>query len=377
MRLEQYLPDLRSRDVWLDIRGLGKTANKLLQDIDVQTFSTILASPEQFPVEVGASGTKVAMVVGGGENGENVRADIQVFDTPQKLSQLRDSSRACALLGKVGSEQELTQFAQDLSLSKADYGIVELEDETNIPLELLIAWFQNAPTKILKCVSTTEEGDIALRTLQHGADGLLLKTTTETELRSATALASVESNNKLELVEWDVTSATYLGWGHRALVDTVSLLTQEEGMLIGSTCSAFAMMCSETHYLPYMPLRPFRVNAGAVHSYLVCPEDRTHYLADLELGHTVLVVDTSGNGRSVPVGRVKIEKRPLISIDFKDKDGDTGNIIVQADWHVRIMDAEGKPLHVTHCKPGTKLMGWKTAAARHCGNPISEQLIER
>lgn len=376
MRLEQYLPDLRARDVWLDIRDLGTTANKLLQDIDTQAFSAILAAPEQISADSG-SGTRLAMLVGGGANGETTRADIQVFDDPKKLSQMRDSTRACALLGKVGSEDELTQFAHDLAVSKADYGIVELVDETNIPLELLIAWFQNAPTKILKCVSTTEEGDIALRTLQHGADGLLLRTATESEFRSATSLVSVESTNKLELVEWNVTSAKYIGWGHRALVDTVSLLTQEEGMLIGSTCSAFAMMCSETHYLPYMPLRPFRVNAGAVHSYLVCPSDRTHYLADLELGHHALVVDTQGNGRSVPVGRVKIEKRPLISIDFEDKDGDTGNIIVQADWHVRIMNADGKPLHVTHCKPGTKLMGWKSVAARHCGNPINEQLIER
>jgi 3-dehydroquinate synthase class II len=76
------------------------------------------------------------------------------------------------------------------------------------------------------------------------------------------------------------------------------------------------------------------------------------------------------------VGRVKIEKRPLISLAFKSGD-DHGNIIMQADWHVRIMDSAGKPLHITHCKAETKLLGWKSSDARHCGNPIGEQLIER
>ena len=29
---------------------------------------------------------------------------------------------------------------------------------------------------------------------------------------------------------------------------------------------------SETHPLPYMPTRPFRVNAGAIHSYTLAGE---------------------------------------------------------------------------------------------------------
>ena len=38
-------------------------------------------------------------------------------------------------------------------------------------------------------------------------------------------------------------------------------------VLVGSFGGGFLLCCSETHPLPYMPTRPFRVNAGAVSSY--------------------------------------------------------------------------------------------------------------
>jgi len=33
---------------------------------------------------------------------------------------------------------------------------------------------------------------------------------------------------------------------------------------VGAFGGGFLLCCSETHPLPYMPTRPFRVNAGAV-----------------------------------------------------------------------------------------------------------------
>ena len=59
--------------------------------------------------------------------------------------------------------------------------------------------------------------------------------------------------------------------GDRGCIDTTSIMTKDEGMIVGSTSAGGILVCSETHYLPYMELRPFRVNAGGVHSYVLSP----------------------------------------------------------------------------------------------------------
>jgi 3-amino-4-hydroxybenzoic acid synthase len=118
------------------------------------------------------------------------------------------------------------------------------------------------------------------------------------------------------------------------------------------------------------------VNAGAIHSYLLCPENQTRYLSDVSSGDAVLGVDSSGRGRNLVVGRVKIERRPLRMIQF-EREGQWGAAFVQDDWHVRVIGAGGEVLNVTDCRPGTKLLGVQKGEARHCGIPIEEELIER
>jgi 3-amino-4-hydroxybenzoic acid synthase len=54
--------------------------------------------------------------------------------------------------------------------------------------------------------------------------------------------------------------------------------------------------------LPYMNLRPFRVDADGIHMYVWAPNGRTPYFSDLGAGETVLAVNTSGQGRPVTVG---------------------------------------------------------------------------
>jgi 3-dehydroquinate synthase II/3-amino-4-hydroxybenzoic acid synthase len=85
-------------------------------------------------------------------------------------------------------------------------------------------------------------------------------------------------------------------------------------MLIGSKSNGGILVSSETHYLPYMELRPFRVNAGAIHSYVWGPDNMSPYLSELKAGSKLLCVDTGGNAREVAVGRAKIETRPLLMI---------------------------------------------------------------
>ena len=49
-----------------------------------------------------------------------------------------------------------------------------------------------------------------------------------------------------------------------------------------------------------------------VHSYLAAPGERTAYLSELQTGAEVLVVDPQGRQRTAVVGRIKVERRPLV-----------------------------------------------------------------
>ena len=51
------------------------------------------------------------------------------------------------------------------------------------------------------------------------------------------------------------------GTGDRVCVDTCSNFFRDEGLLVGAFGGGFLLCCSETHPLPYMPTRPFRVNS--------------------------------------------------------------------------------------------------------------------
>jgi 3-amino-4-hydroxybenzoic acid synthase len=72
------------------------------------------------------------------------------------------------------------------------------------------------------------------------------------------------------------------------------------------------------------------------------------------------------------VGRVKIETRPLLSIDAVSDDGQPVNVIVQDDWHVRILGPGGAVLNSTELQPGDRILGHLPKRERHVGYPIDE-----
>jgi 3-dehydroquinate synthase class II len=367
----------RERELWLDARALGRDVREFLHGAGAAAVSAVLVRPDQLPLESRGE-FRVALEVGAEPAGASPfvgAADILLVDGERSDPYPRLPAPR-AVRAVVAREEDLARFAALLAAGRAAYGIVELKDETNIPLELLIAWLRHLPVKLLKQVDSAGEGIVALRTLESGADGFVLRPSAPEDLARAAAI--IRRPPALDVVRcvWEVTRAVPIGSGHRVCVDTVSLLARTEGILVGSTCAAFVLMCSETHPLPYMPLRPFRVNAGAVHSYVLAPRDRTHYLSEVEAGAPCLVVDTGGGSREVTVGRAKVECRPLRLIAFGDGESE-GSVVVQDDWHVRIMGAEGEALHVTDCGPGTRLLGWRAPGARHCGIPIAESLCER
>ena len=190
------------------------------------------------------------------------------------------------------------------------------------------------------------------------------------------AAAEVQPDD-LDLVELEVTAVTHVGMGERACVDTCTYFREDEGILVGSHSKGMILCVSETHPLPYMPTRPFRVNAGAIMSYTMSAGGRTNYLSELQAGSKVLAVDTSGRTRLVTVGRVKIETRPLLSIDAVSPDGRTVNLILQDDWHVRVLGPGSVVLNSTELKPGDKVLGFLPTKDRHVGFPIDEFCREK
>jgi 3-dehydroquinate synthase II/3-amino-4-hydroxybenzoic acid synthase len=125
-----------------------------------------------------------------------------------------------------------------------------------------------------------------------------------------------------------------------------------------------------------MNLRPFRVNAGAVHSYVWMPNDSAEYLTDLKAGSKVLCVNTKGETRTLVVGRVKTEVRPLLLIKG-EAGGKEINVIVQDDWHIRIMGADGKPRNASLIQPGDQLLAYVCQPGRHVGIKVNETILEK
>lgn len=256
------------------------------------------------------------------------------------------------------------------------WSLLWFRDPTKIPLEIVLAAAEGASGQIITVVSDIEEAEIVFGVLEHGSDGVLMAAHTVGEATGLKAAADgVESD--LDLVELTVTGISHVGMGQRACIDTCSYLREDEGMLIGSHSKGMILCVSETHPLPYMPTRPFRVNAGAIHSYTMSKAGRTNYLSDLKSGSKVLAVDVKGQTRLVTVGRVKIESRPLLQVDAISPDGRTVNLILQDDWHVRVLGPGGVVYNSTHLQPGDILLGYLPTQDRHVGYPINEFCLEQ
>lgn len=70
------------------------------------------------------------------------------------------------------------------------------------------------------------------------------------------------------------------------------------------------------------------VQQGPVYAYVGMAGGRTAYLSELHTGSQVMVVDAMGHSRTVLVGRVKIESRPLLLVEV-DVDGQRHSVLLQ------------------------------------------------
>ena len=173
-----------------------------------------------------------------------------------------------------------------------------------------------------------------------------------------------------------MTSVTQSAMGDRVCVDTCSLFNVGEGMLIGSQSSSLFLVHSETIETPYVAKRPFRVNAGPVHAYTLLPNGKTKYLSELLAGDKVLAVDYQGNTSTLVVGRVKIEKRPLILVEAEHKKTRFRTLLQNAET-IRLVGKNGEPISVAKLKEGDKVLVRKESTGRHFGMQINESIEEK
>ena len=106
---------------------------------------------------------------------------------------------------------------------------------------------------------------------------------------------------------------------------------------------------------------------------------RSVYLNDLRAGDSVLAVDIHGSTRTITVGRLKIERRPLLMIRSRVRHNGRESLIntfVQNDWHVRVMGADGTVRNSTLVKPGEKLLAFADEPGRHTGIKVTESIVE-
>lgn len=259
------------------------------------------------------------------------------------------------------------------------YLMIRFRDPTNIPLELVIATLQATRTVLIKENGSPTDVDDAIVTLgvmEVGADGVMFSPRSHGVLSEFVSRLGRLERTAATLDVATVIKSTPIGMGDRSCIDTTTLFAPTEGLLVGSTSQGGILCCPEVFFLPYMELRPFRVNAGAVHSYVYNFGNRTDYMSELRAGSQVMVVDRTGKTRRASVGRMKTEVRPLRLIEAEFQGGERLNVIMQDDWHVRIFSDDAKPLNITELRPGDKVLGHLAMPGRHVGIKVDEHIIE-
>ncbi len=263
------------------------------------------------------------------------------------------------------------QEEEILQLTKQKKVVLECTDWTIIPLENLIA----KGADVITMVKSYEEADIAFGILEKGVNQILFHTTDPVELNNALRLLKT-GDEKTPLVTAEIIDVIPVGMGDRVCVDTCTAMVPGEGMLVGNSSSTLFLVHAETVSNPYVAPRPFRINAGAVHAYIRVPGGKTKYLSDLESGDHILINDYKGNTTIGIVGRLKIEKRPMMLI--KAKIGDKmANTIVQNAETIRLTSQDGAPVSVVALKKGDKVLAAVEDCGRHFGHKIEETITEK
>ena len=314
-----------------------------------------------------------AIVIGRESEGDGTIPLGETSDDTRTAEKLTNAGKTVAGYVVI-QNKEYERFASELA-QHTRYIIVIGTDWKVIPLENLIADLQPQDVKIIAGITDATEAKLALETLEHGSDGVLVDTDDPSEIKKIAEIREKSEMKPIKLTSATITRVKPVGMGDRVCIDTCSLMKPGEGMLIGSQSNGLFLVHAESEESPYVAARPFRVNAGAVHAYVKVGE-KTRYLSEMKAGDDVLIIDKDGKQKKAIVGRVKIEKRPLILVEAKVKNTTIKTLLQNAET-IKLVKPDGTPTPVTQLKKDDEILVQHEETARHFGIEIEETIIER
>ena len=253
-------------------------------------------------------------------------------------------------------------------------------DWTMIPLENLIADASGTGTRICAEINHIEDIQGAIFALEIGVDALLLPFDedmwSKADLLRSDRDDRLVQDSSLEMIEVTIDSIDDGGIGERVCIDLIERMNPDEGLCVGSFSSCMVLVQAEVNENPHVPTRPFRVNAGAIHAYVLSDSKNTQYLEELHSGMSVSIVSVDGHHRSCRVGRVKIEHRPFLIIRFSSDNGINGQIFLQQAETVRLLTSSRTSIDVTSLKVGQKVLAMSLGSARHMGKGVPSMVRE-
>jgi len=335
------------KEVWMraDVPdSVSERKNMLISGLE-NGISTFIIRPgdEKF-----SSLGKVNLVIN--DNGilsGKVSGKIVRIDTPD------DQTKAMKLCGK----EEI------LVISTGNWSV--------IPFENLIAT-SSGRTKIFSCVSSADDAELCANILEKGTDGIVV------DVKNGSSVKDVVKNAKtttgIELTSVKVVNVKNIQTGDRICIDTCSSMVPGEGMLIGSQSSCLFLVQSESEENGYVAARPFRVNAGAVHAYMMMPDGKTRYLSELKAGDDVLLVNNEGRTKVASIGRCKAEIRPMLMVTAVHGKNEYTTILQNAET-VKLVTPEGS-VSVSELKEGDDVLVHLIDGGRHFGMSVKEKIKE-
>ena len=257
--------------------------------------------------------------------------------------------------------------------------LVRCSDWTMVPLENLVAASRGTSTRIAAAIDEEVELNGAAFALGGGVDAILVPS--HLVDGAVTVLGGRWDKEEAEDSEVTIEEARILsiegaGVGERVCVDLTRRINYGQGMAVGSISGNLCLIHGETIKSEYVPTRPFRVNAGAIHSYALMADGKTKYLSELTSGDEVAILSSSGNQERATIGRLKVETRPLLLIRF-DAPSSQGQIVVQQAETVRLISSDGGAISVTNAKEDDKIFVLADKRARHVGFALNAEVNER
>ncbi len=272
--------------------------------------------------------------------------------------------------GKIVKIESPEQLESVIKCSKENEIIIFKESDWNvIPLENAIASLSKK-SKVFAYASSESFAKMLLGVLEKGVDGIVTDS-----IQIAKFIHNNQTSGSLKLDSVKITKIEVLGSGDRVCVDTCSAMKPGEGMLIGSQASCLFLVQSESEVVGYVEPRPFRVNAGAIHSYILSNNGKTSYLSEIKAGSVINIVNRNGETKTVNVGRCKTEERPLILVEATDETS-LYSIILQNAETVKLV-SESSSISVSELKVGDVVLAKLGKGGRHFGTEVDEKISER